>query len=126
MNTPDLGSVVSAIFGFSIIALGVFAISKPSKPPKQKDTSEKDAAAIELLKGGNAEEIAAREGISVEELQKWKGEFLDSALEFAKKKNELHKLNSERESDINWFMAACEKHIGSDWKSVTHYDKRNR
>ena len=77
-------------FVIIMIALAVFMIWAfyPKKPPEPPKPNDKDAAAIELLKGGNAEEIAKANHISVEELNKWKDEFLDSALTFARNKNE--------------------------------------
>ena len=124
MNT-DPGYVISALVVFSLISFGVFALSRSSEK-KEKPQNEKDAAAIELLKGGNAGEIASREGVSVEELEKWKNEFLDSALDFAKNKNAYLGRVSERENEIKWFEQVCEKHIGGDWKKITNYDRRNR
>ncbi len=120
MNTPDIGAITSALLVFSIIAIVVFVVSK-QPATKEKTKSERYTAAIELLKGGNAAEIAAREKVSVEELEKWKDDFLESALVFAKNMNSYN----ERENEIHWFETVCEKHIGSDWKKITNYDKRN-
>ena len=124
METPEPGFVISVIVVFLTISYLVYKVTQSPAPPKEKDNAEKYAAAIELLKGGNADEIAAREGISTEELEKWKGEFLENALAYAKAMNDHANQEIQHKKDIEWFEKACEKHIGADWKNITHYDKK--
>jgi len=124
MENPEPGFLISVILGFLAIAYIVYKITKTSEPPAEIDKAKKYAAAVELLKGGNAEEIAGREGISTEELEKWKSEFLDNAQAFAETMNNSAMREMQYQNDLKWFEKACEKHIGADWKDVTHYNKK--
>ena len=121
---------MNELFGLLIIILiaavilYIFEHGGKKKPDPSQD--QKDALAIEMLKGTSAEELSKREGIPAEEIKKWKDEFLNDALDFARNKNEYKAKRAEADHEIEWFMQACAKYIGEDWKKITGYDKRNR
>lgn len=114
------------IFGILLTIYLVYCITKPADKKPEPSQEQKDLAAIELLKGGDPSQIASKEGISVEELENWKKDFLDGASTFAGNRRYYSERDSLSTKDIQWFEKTCEKYIGSDWKKITNYDNRNR
>lgn len=113
------------IFGILLTIYLVYCITKPADKKPEPSKTQKDLAAIELLRGGDPSQIASKEGISVEELENWKKSFLDDAVAFDETKNTYMDNVIMLKKDIQWFEKTCEKHIGSDWKKITNYDNRN-
>ena len=99
---------------------------KEPPPPPEPSKEEKDALIIEILKGTDTAEIAEREGIDEENLKKWREEFMNDLLYYAKHRRQIEKELAEKTTDIKWFEDVCKEFIGENWKELTNYDMRNR
>ena len=115
------------IFGCIIIwIIYIYYPRKEPTPPPEPSREQKDAVAIEILKGTDTAEIAEREGLDEEKLKQWREEFLNDLLYYAKHRREIEKELAEKTTDIKWFENVCKEFIGENWKELTNYDKRNR
>ncbi|MBQ8961398.1 MAG: hypothetical protein IJ071_09370 [Ruminococcus sp.] len=100
-----------------------------SSPPKKKEypQSFKDKIAIENLKGTiDPKDLAVRENITTAEVEQFTKEFLEDAQAFAESRRAMEERIGRLEMDCEWFEKTCARFIGSDWKSKTGYDKRDR
>lgn len=105
----------------------VFAAMFSSNEKPAKDQDEKDRITLEALSGKTPiEEIAEREGVTVDEINAWKEEFINNGMQYSKNRKYLEQQQFQYERDIKWFEETCEKFIGSDWKEKTDYENRNR
>ncbi len=117
------GIIVVLFIGLLLAMIG----SSDSNPKSDKPQNEKDRITLEALSGKTPiEEIAEREGVTVDEINAWKEEFINNGIQYSKNRDYLEQQQFQYERDIKWFEETCEKFIGSDWKEKTDYENRNR
>lgn len=120
----DIGIAICVILG--IVFFFCLFSGPASDGKKEYSQDQKDKIAIELLRGADPDEVAAREGVDVDTLNQWKSEFLGLSEKIADHRNELLAIQAQQANDIAWFEATCKKYIGDNWKEITGYDSRNR
>ena len=120
----DIGIAAIAILG--IVFFFCLFSGAASEEKKEYSQDQKDKIAIELLRGADPEEVAAREGVDADTLNQWKNEFLGLSETIADHRNELLAIQAQQANDLAWFEATCKKYIGDNWKEITGYDSRNR
>ena len=113
--------LIFILFLFLVLALS----DDKSTPGTNQD--EKDSIVLELLSGKiSIEELARREGVSVDDIKAWREEFINNSAQYSKNRQYLEQLQFQYERDIKWFEGVCQKYIGADWKEKTGYNNRNR
>jgi len=134
-----------AIAMIIVIIIIVVSVSEKKPPPKKEEEKKEeekkevkevkkfevqymDKIAIELIKGGDPDEITEREGagITKDDINQWKEDFLKDIETYAKNRREIYSNIGQLENDIKWFENVCKENIGEDWKEKTGYYKRKR